>query len=29
MNLLFLISLVCALVALALPKVFGLIGRRR
>lgn len=29
MNLLFLISLVCALVALALPKLFGLMGRRR
>lgn len=29
MNLLFLISLVCAFVALALPKVFSLMGRRR
>jgi hypothetical protein len=28
-NLLFLIALLCALAALALPKIFGLIGRRR
>jgi hypothetical protein len=29
MNFLFLISLVCALLALAIPKLFGLMGRRR
>jgi hypothetical protein len=29
MNLLFLISLVCAVLALAIPKVFALMGRRR
>jgi hypothetical protein len=29
MNLLFLISLLCAFAALALPKIFALMGRRR
>ncbi|MDB5477030.1 MAG: hypothetical protein JWP49_2541 [Phenylobacterium sp.] len=29
MNLLFLISLLCGLAALALPKIFGLLGKRR
>jgi hypothetical protein len=29
MNLLFLISLVCALLALVTPKIFALMGRRR
>jgi hypothetical protein len=29
MNLLFLIALLCALAALALPKIFGLMGKRR
>jgi hypothetical protein len=29
MNLLFLISLICAFAALAIPKIFGLMGRRR
>lgn len=29
MNLLFLIALACAFAAFALPKLFGLMGRRR
>jgi hypothetical protein len=29
MNLLFLIALLCGLAALALPKIFGLLGKRR
>ena len=29
MNLLFLISMLCGLAALALPKIFGLLGKRR
>jgi hypothetical protein len=29
MNLLFLLSLLCGLAALALPKIFALIGKRR
>lgn len=29
MNILFLIALLCALAALALPKIFQLMGRRR